>query len=1797
MTDYQSEAIAVIGMSGRFPGARNVAEFWNNLANGVESISFFSDEDLRSAGVDPTWLQHPDYVKAGGVLADIDMFDAPFFGFSARDAEILDPQHRIFLECAWQSLEHAGYNPETYRGLIGVYAGAAMSTYLLNLYGNPTILGSTDTLQLLLGNDKDHLTTQVSYKLNLRGASVAVQTACSTSLVAVGMACYSLLNYECDIALAGGVAVNPSQGKGYVYQRGGISSPDGHCRTFDADALGTVSGYGAGIVVLKRLSEAVAEGDVIYAVIRGWAINNDGSLKAGYTAPSVEGQAQVIAMAQAMAGVKPDAISYVEAHGTATPLGDPIEVAALTQVFRADTSRTGFCGLGSVKSNIGHLDTAAGIAGLMKTVLALKHQQLPASLHFRQPNPAIDFARSPFFVVDRLTPWQSAGTRRVAGVSSFGMGGTNVHLVVEEGPAREPSGPNRPVQLLLLSARTRTALETLTDEMSRHLRDRPDVSLADIAYTTQVGRKAFAHRRLVVCGDSAPVSPAEAVQARDPRLVKTASIEPGTRSVAFLFPGQGAQHPGMARGVYECEPYFQEVFDRAAEGLVPHLGLDLREVVLAEGGDTPANADRLNHTALAQPSLFAVEYALASLWMRWGVRPDAMIGHSVGEYVAACLAGVFSLEDALYLVAVRGQLMGQAPRGAMLAVPLTEAEVADFLNDGLSLAAVNGPRLCVLSGAIDAIERAARALESRGLQGRRLRTSHAFHSAMMDPVLATYRAHVSGVRLAPPRIPCMSNVTGRWLTAADATDPDYWVMHLRQPVRFADGLEPLVRESDWVLLEVGPGQTLSGLARQQARRSMNQVVVASLPHPDGGDSEAALLEGLGRLWLAGVSIDWAAFSAFERRHRVELPTYPFERQRYWVDGQQAATDAAVAALVQRQQVSDWFYAASWQRAVAPVTTHAANASTEPRNWLVFADSAGVGHEVVKALRERGETATVVARKDGAGQVAADFRIDPSNRAEYDVLLDAASAAGVAVTHVVHLWNVTSTVETERIATPEALDASFYSVLFLGQALASRPRKAPVQIAVVSNNLHDVFGDDPIQPIKAPLLGACKVIPQEHPSILCRSVDIVLSPHKVEKPSVAEQLIAELTTEPFEPVVAYRRRTRWVQVFVPVRLDASEQEVPAVRHDGVYLITGGLGQIGLLVAETFARSGPVRLILTARSALPPESEWNEWLARTEEHPTARTIRRITALRQGGADVMVTAADAGDFEQMRQVISEARERFGAINGIVHAAGYTAEGSSQPMLIADRATCERHFGPKLHGLLHLRELVTSSELDFCVLFSSLSSVLGGLGFCAYAAANAFMDAFATREGRISPTRWISVNWDGWYFLRPGEHNGDSAAAHHLIRPSEGMDALQRILQHRPQGPIVVSPIHLQPRLDQWVRLQAVREAPTTAAAEEAPPHERPALTTSYVAPRNAVEQTLCGQWQQLLGLSQVGVHDNFFELGGHSLLAVQLVSRIYQTYHVEVPVNRVFEAPTIAELSLMLEPDVHAAEESRVAELLDFVEQLSDSEVKELLSEGSVDDPKAIQKRVYSEINRNLDAGEFGQFTYFLNFGYVAGDNPQHATVALPPRCLNRQSVKLVLELVGDCELRGRRVLDVGCGRGGTLSTIVQFFEPARAVGVDLCAAAVAFCCATHAQSGARFLEGDAEQLPFLDRSFDVVTNVESSHAYPRIHDFYSEVFRVLRPGGCLLHTDLRLVSDWRLDAERIQEIGFHVEHDRDITSNVLHACEEVAAARRGAFTNYTAPLPLDEFLAVPGSEVHAQMQSGFSQYRIRRLRKPS
>jgi amino acid adenylation domain-containing protein len=871
-----SNSIAIVGMAGRFPGANNIGEFWENLAAGKNSITQFSDGQLSASGYDPKTLRElPGYVAARGVIDKPEWFDRAFFGIPPKEAEVMDPQHRVFLEVAWDALEDAGCDTSRYEGLVGVFGGMSNNTYYpFFVRQRRDLMDAVGVVSAVIANEKDFLATRLAYKLNLRGPALNIQTACSSSLVTVCVACQNLLTHQCDLALAGGASLTFPQMRGYFYQDGSMTSSDGWCRPFDARATGTVFSSGVGVVALKRLDDALADGDRIYAVIKGQALNNDGSKKVSFAAPSVDGQTDVIALAQAFAGVSPETISYIEAHGTATALGDPIEIAGLSQVFRTATDARQFCALGSVKGNIGHCDAASGVTSLIKTALAFYNEKIPPSINCEQINPALHIEESPFFINTELRPWPRGEAPRRAGVSSFGVGGTNAHMVLEEAPALPATSPARPSQILVLSAKTAAALERRAHDLAAHLELHPDQPLADVAYTLQTGRQLFQHRRVVTASEHA-----DAVTALRgaPKLQRE---EDRTETpVALMFPGQGAQYAGMGAQLYASEPAFRAALDECAEILRAEIGCDLRELLFAKGDEAAA---RLRETRFTQPAIFATGYALGRLWMSFGLRPAALIGHSVGEFVAATFAGIFSLADAARLVATRARLVQELPPGAMLAARLSEEDARAFIDDSrVDIAAVNSQRLCVLSGPFDAIEKLEAAFASQRIIARRLSTSHAFHSPMVEPAIAPLAEALRGVKLHGPAVPIVSSVTGKWMTDAEATDPNYWTTHMRATVRFSEAVAKLFEQDGCALVEAGPGLTLTQLARICSAKTPRHEIVHSLE--EGLNENESLAAALGRAWLAGVPIDWRAVHSSETRRRVSLPGYPFERQRYFAD--------------------------------------------------------------------------------------------------------------------------------------------------------------------------------------------------------------------------------------------------------------------------------------------------------------------------------------------------------------------------------------------------------------------------------------------------------------------------------------------------------------------------------------------------------------------------------------------------------------------------------------------------------------------------------------------------------------------------------------------------------------------------------------------------------------------------------------------------------------------------------------------------------------------------------------------------
>ncbi|GGS45867.1 hypothetical protein GCM10010156_00640 [Planobispora rosea] len=1296
-----AEPIAIIGMSARVPGANDLGQFWRNLVDGVESVTFFTDEEQLAWGATPEELASPSFVKAAPVMIDMEGFDNRLFGMSAREAEIADPQQRIFLEQSHAALQDAGYDPAAYEGSIGVYGGSGPSQYQwLNLQTNPDLDSDAIKLGMSIGNNIDYVATTVSYRLNLRGPAMTVTTACSSSLVALHLACESLRNGECDMALAGGVCVELPHGAGYPAMDG-FTSSDGHVRPFDARADGTIWGSGVGVLVVKRLEDALADGDHIRAVVLGNAINNDGSNKIGFSAPSHAGQTGVIAEALGVAGVDPRTIGYVEAHGTGTALGDPIEVAALSEVYRRSSDDRGWCGIGSVKSNLGHLSQASGVVGVIKAVLAMEHGLIPPSINFERPNPAIDFDSSPFYVVSAPTKWEG-GPRRAA-VSSFGIGGTNAHVILQEAPPPATATNARGPQLLRLSARTESALDTMRTRLAEHLTEHPELSVADVAHTLRVGRPELRHRVAVVAGDLAG-----AVGALTDRRRHPAGDAGGTPPrVAFLFSGQGAQYAGMGAALYAAQPSFAAAVDECAELLHAELGEDIRQLMFAEGGD-----DKLRETRFTQPALFTVEYALARLWQGLGAQPAGMIGHSVGEYVAATLAGVFTLPDALRLVAARGRLMQSMPAGSMLAVMKDEREIAELLVDGVSVATVNGPGTCVVAGTDEAVTAFAELLDGRGVKATRLRTSHAFHSPMMEPVLAEFESLVSAVPRQAPALPFLSNVTGDWITPEQAVDPAYWAGHIRRPVRFGDCVARLLAEKDWVLLECGPGKQLAQLARMQLRGARDVLPpLASLPGPGESAGDLDVLYGsAARLWSAGVPVTVDGGGG----HRVPLPGYPYEREYRFIPPGEAGAAPKTQRPSGPRAPEDWFEVPVW-RQLAPTPPG------DPVTRCLAFVSGERGGELVAALRAQGAEVTVVrpgtgysggsAVRPGADQSGAEpsggFTVRPGERADYDALV---SALGDSLpSRVVHAWALDSD-------PAQAQEHGFFSLLSLVQALTAAQRADGVLLDVLTCGTEDPLGGaDLTRPEYALVAGIARVVPLEVDGLRVRHLDLESGG------TPAATVLAELRREPVGDVLALRGGRRWTREFQPVRLSEGGS---GLREEGVYLITGGLGGIGLTLAEHLGTRLRARVVLLGRSGA----------------VTPRAARAIARIERAGGRVTVLAADVTDPARLREVREEILAAHGGLHGIVHAAGLPGGGMAE---IKERAVAQAVLDPKVTGTAVLFDVFGDLGLDFVALCSSVTAVSGGFGQVDYCAANAFQDAFArARRG----TRVLSLNWGAW-------------------------------------------------------------------------------------------------------------------------------------------------------------------------------------------------------------------------------------------------------------------------------------------------------------------------------------------------------------------------------------------------------------------------------------------------------------------
>ncbi|MBO0332806.1 SDR family NAD(P)-dependent oxidoreductase [Sneathiella sp. CAU 1612] len=1350
-----SERIAIVGMAGRFPSARSVAQLWNLLANERIGTRWFTDEEMLENGVSPKELANPNYVKAANYLSDMECFDAGFFGFSPREASILDPQHRHFLECAWEAFEDAGHMPENFDGRIGVFAGSGMQAYLpYNLLTNPDLVEEIGLFLLRhTGNDKDFLTTRLSYLLNLQGPSVAIQTACSTSLVAVHQAAASLLSMECDMAIAGGVTVELPHRHGYKFAEGEIQSPDGLCRPFDNDSEGTVFGSGAALVVLRRLEDALADGDDIKAVLIGSAVNNDGAQKAGYLAPSVDGQAEAAAEALAIAGVPAETVSYIEAHGTGTPVGDPIELAGLSQVY--GEGGTGFCGIGSVKSNIGHLDTAAGTTSLIKVVEALRHEILPASLNYKTPNSRFDIANSPFYVVAETKPWPRGSIPRRAGINSLGVGGTNAHAIIEEAPLRPVVTHAESWRLFPFSARDRKALDGLQEKW-RDFAASPEMpELADAAFTLRHGRREFSERRVLVAKS---VEDLKAGLWNDqPDHVAEGSVGTGKAEVVFMFPGGGAQYPGAGAGLLASSDAFRVAVDECFAQMPADAPADLRSVMFEKTlGDAEARG-KMEMSGYAIPALFVLEYAYATMFRSWGVEPAAVLGHSAGEYAGAVIARVMSVADALKIVVWRGKVMDAAAAGAMSIIPAPREKVSELIGDQLDIAALNAPDLCVVSGEVARIDALESELKGTEYEATRVRINVAAHSRILDDQLDNFRKGIQGIQLTEPEIPFVSTLRGNWPKNGDFSTIDYWVDHLRHTVRFADAIETVLQKPNRILLEVGPGQTLGPLAEMcRAENDPLAVISSGRPPKDVDDDMAHALVAAGHIWTVGGTLDWEKLPGAEGR-RVSLPTYSFARDRHWIEpgvgGAVNAEDAESANavhLTRQENTDDWFVTKSWKFAPIP--------PAEPRHgshWLLFHGGDPVSDALVAELSERREDVIIVRPGDEFRKEAGGYRLAANVAQDYDALF---FDLAVMPSHIIHAWPMA--------AAADGQEGLFDSAFCLARAIQSADPAEDLRLTFIGSGGFSVAGEPIPYPALGTLIGPVRVAPREVPGLSAQYIDLETAEDPVW---AARAILDEQGGTTADDCIAFRGRQRYAQQLDSLPVTTSDALPKRVKEGGRYLITGGAGGIGLELAHYLGTAAKAKVALIGRKEMPDRREWEKVIETAPSSREAAALKTALAIEAAGGKLLYLSADVSDKPALSRALEKIKADIGGLDGVFHGAGIMDDA---PMLGKSLEDTHHVLAPKVEGGENLSALLPPGKLDFFAVFSSTSVITAPPGQVDYVAANSYLESLAA-----SRADGIAISWGVWRDVGMAARAYRSqevgvAGAHPLLGPIETDD-----------------------------------------------------------------------------------------------------------------------------------------------------------------------------------------------------------------------------------------------------------------------------------------------------------------------------------------------------------------------------------------------------------------------------------------
>jgi phthiocerol/phenolphthiocerol synthesis type-I polyketide synthase E len=1486
---YSGFEIAVIGMSCRFPGAQNWRTFWDNLKNGTESIRFYEEEELLNKGIKKEVFEQRGYVKAGVELEGKENFDASFFEYRAEEAALMHPANRIFHECVWEALEDACINPEEISEPIGLFAGGGDDFNWKAYSALENVKEKVEEFSLWHINNMDFLSSLVSYKLNLKGPAVCLNTACSTSLVAVHMACRSLLFGESKIAIAGGVSIHTDGQLGYAYQEGMINSRDGHCRAFDKDSSGTIGGEGSGVVVLKRLKDALKDGDQIHAIIKGSAVNNDGKGKVGFTAPSVTGQAKCIKMAHSFSKINPSSISYIEAHGTGTNLGDPVELEALNVAF--SNSGTLSCAIGSVKTNFGHLDAAAGIAGLIKVVLSLKHRQLPPSLNFSSPNPFVNFGGGPFHIQTKLTAWTPKDSEPLrAGVSSFGVGGTNAHIILEEAPENPIIPLQDREQLLLVSSVTGKGLSMNLQKTLNFVIGNPELNLSDLVYTMGVGRKHFGYRKSLVFTNRQELIDSLQSVIQKPSGIRSKNIQEG---VAFVFPGQGTQYVNVGLSLYENVAFFREEMNMGFALLKQISGIDFKEALYpSEVGE-----DLTLNTLYTQPVVYLFEHSLALYLIHLGINPRMMIGHSVGEYVAATLSGVFSFEEGLKLIFKRAVLMDKLEAGAMVSLSVTLDQAKKYVSEECEIAAVNGPNQIVLSGSLSAIGKLQSRLEAERVIFVRLNTSHAFHSYMMNSIMDEFEHELKKITFGKIVRPFISNLSGKWITQEEASSPEYWVLHMRKTVLFSDCINELVKSGECrMAIEVGGGHTLTGLIKQFLSGEDSPIALISLISGRKTQHSASknLLDGLGKVWSGGINLNWSNYFAKEKHRRISAPTYSFEPVKFPVIVDPFSHELLTSGVRKDSNTSlkDWIYLPGWK------STQLVQSSTDVtrKTYLFFSTGSEWDNKLSSFLVEKGEKVILVYPGNGyERQTSGAYLINPEEEGDFRHLIKELKSGGEMISDLLYSWSALAS--PMELTNKDVLPDIRMSYLYLGKILkyfGAEKWKELIRVGLLTDGIHNLDGTAIGNEVQSMILSFVNTIPQEF-TFLCSNIDL---PSDKTDPRLLTQVYQELKALGKEKTVALRYGKRWVPEF---ELNETEFNVASslLKKEGIYMVTGGLGDLGFVLAKYLARKYKARLVLTGRKTLPQEEEESE---------AGERIRELAAY---GSEVKYYSVDCTDLEGMRKVVDIVKQEMGSINGIIHTAGVNDHRYFESIADLSVSNTMTLIGAKVMGTMNLHSIIKDEPVDFVWMSSSLSSLLGGLTYTSYSAGNIFMDHFC-RSRAADHTRWRSV-CIGEMLMSEIESEIEIQGKRTAMVQEEICQLFEWSLSQNDFAVLFQSVGELKARIIRSTEALGENAFDRLIKEDMAQVVERSDLSTAFVAPESIIEVQMIGMIEKFLGINGIGVLDDFFELGGDSLRATVLLRRIEREHDIYFPISEFFQCKNIRELTVSVEEKVRVNKKS--------------------------------------------------------------------------------------------------------------------------------------------------------------------------------------------------------------------------------------------------------------------------------------------